>query len=224
MTTDPTLDELDDRLTAALGPEPTPSSEIDAAGHEIPEDPDVFAQRYEAWRAGFAPETIEDADFAARRYRKVSAKLGEIDKIARDQIAQIEEWAKIEGQRHRENLAYWASRLEAFHRIERAADPKHAKTIALPCGVELRSQAGKISTVIAEDGPARAELVAWLEQNASVAVEYPPAKVLRTKLVQLFGSKAQGESEPGSYPAVSTDGEIVPGVEFVRGDTTYTIS
>lgn len=213
-------DDLNDRLIAALGPAPTRTSSIDAAGNEISEDDADYQARYDQWRETFTPADLSDADYCARRYRQLSAKIGAVDAIEREQVATIKEWGDRERARYASDLGYWQGRLETFHRAERLADPKHAKTIALPCGVQLRSQAGKIRTEIVDEAAA----LAWLEQHASACIEYPAPKIVKPTVVQQFGAKASGETEPGEYVAVDAQGEVVPGITFVRGDTTFTVS
>lgn len=200
----------EDRLIAALGPEPDVS--------ELP--PDEAEQALAAWREAWDLRDLEDADWAARKLQQVRARQGEIDKVARTRIAQIQEWQARENARHEPDLAYFAGRLETFHRFRRAEDEKHNKTVELPCGVTLRSQAGKLKVNVTDE----AELVAWLEQHCASAIIFPPATVDKNEVSRRLGAKAQAEKAAGSYPAVDSDGVVVPGVEIVRGEVSYTIS
>lgn len=204
------IETPEDRLVAALGPEPD-TTELTPLGAE---------EALAAWREQWVARNLDDADYAARRLQQTRARVGTVDALAARRIAQISEWAERERARYQPDVAYWSGRLEAFHRTARAADEKHAKTVALPCGVELRSQAGKIKTIIVDAG----EAVAWLEQHHAAAIRFPPAEIDKVEVQRAFGAKAQAEKDAGTYPAVTADGEIVPGIELVRSDVGYTIS
>lgn len=205
-----TITTPDDRLIAALGPEP----DVDDL------TPEEAEQAFAAWREQWALADLEDADYCARKLQQARARQGEIDHVARTRIAQITEWQERENARHAPDIAYFEGRLETFHRMRRAEDEKHAKTIELPIGVRLRSQAGKLRVVVTDE----AEAIAWLEKHCSAAIVYPPAAIDKVEVQRLLGAKAQGEKASGVYPAVDANGEVAPGVVIERGDVTYTIS
>lgn len=203
--------DLDVDLTLSLANEPQPATD---------ETPDEYNERIQTWRAAYVVSDVADADYCARRYRQAQAAAGDIAALAQRRKAEIDEWATTASARHADTATFFAGRLEHFHREQRAADPKHGKTIALPNGVQLRSQAGKLSVVVDDEKQA----VAWAEVNASSVVVYPDPKIDKTVAAALFGGKAKAEKDAGVYPAVSADGELVPGISIVRSDTTYTIS
>lgn len=203
--------DLDDDLTTTLGGEPV----------QLPDEtPDAYEERLTTWRDQYTVTDLADADWLGRGLRRTQARIGAIDQLAARRKAEIDEWADTQRARHAADLAFFAGRLEQYHRAEREADPKHNKSLLLPCGVSLRSQAGKISVVVTDENAA----TLWLEANASSTIEYPAPKIIKTEVAKLFGAKAAGETAEGTYPAVSADGEIVPGVELVRGSVSYTQS
>lgn len=203
--------DLDADLTASLSDEPVALPD---------ESTDDYQARLQTWRETYTVTDLADADYAGRRYRQAQAAAGDITALATLRKAEIDEWATKARARHDDTAAFFAGRLEHFHRTERERDPKHNKTIELPCGVVQRSQAGKLSVVVDDEAAA----VAWAEQSAASAVVYPAPKIDKTVAAALFGAKAKGETTEGTYPAVSADGEVVPGISIVRGSTTYTIS
>lgn len=203
--------DLEDRLIAALGDEPDTS--------DMP--PEIAEAEIERWRDQWNATDLEDADYAARRYRRLEAKVAEIDTLAARQKATIDEWATAQKARYENDVAYWHGRLEAFHRAAREADPKHNKTIALPCGAELRSNAGRLSVKIDPDREAEAR--AWLEENASACISYPDPVIVKTEVAKHFADLAKSKPEEGEYVAVTPEGEIVPGVMIVRGPVTYVV-
>lgn len=209
-------DDLNDRLIAALGPAPQRTSAIDAAGNEIAEDDADYQARYDQWRETFTPADLSDADYCARRYRQLSAKIGAVDAIEREQAAAIKEWGDHERARYASDLGYWQGRLETFHRAERHADPK-TKTINLPCGVRLESTKGRVKVKVTDEVAA----IGWLEKNYAAAVRYPEPEIDKTEATKAFGAKAAQEDTPGVYPAVSVNGEVVPGLEFERGEVAF---
>lgn len=203
--------DLDADLTASLADEPQPAPD---------ETPDEYDTRLNTWRDTYTVNDLADADYCGRRYRQAQAASGDITALATRRKAEIDEWAQKARARYDDTAAFFAGRLEHFHREQRLADPKHAKTVDLPCGVILRSQAGKLSVVVDDEQAA----VAWAEQSAASAVVYPAPKIDKTVAAALWGAKAKGETAEGTYPAVSADGEVVPGISIVRGATSYTLS
>lgn len=203
--------ELDADLTASLSDEPTALPD---------ETTDDYEARLQTWRDTYTVTGLADADYCGRRYRQAQAAAGDITALATFRKAEIDEWATRARKRHDDTAAFFAGRLEHFHRLERERDVKHNKSVSLPCGVELRSQAGKLSVVVDDEKAA----IVWLEQNAASVVVYPEPRVDKTAAAAMFGGKAKASADPGDNPAVTADGEVVPGITIRRSDTTFSIS
>lgn len=215
-----TTAELDDDLTSTLLGEPDPD-QYDTT--------DEYHQALHTWRENHTTTDLDTADRLARGLRRTQAKIGAIEHVAARQKAEIDRWvAKQVGvdpdtnqpARLAVSLEWYRTQLAAFHRAERERDPQHAKSISLPCGVTLTSSVGRVKTNIVDEPTA----IAWLEQNAASTIRYPAPQIDKVELLKQFGAKAASDKAAGSYPAVNGDGEIVPGVELVRGETNYSVS
>lgn len=202
--------DLEDRLANALAPD-------DLAGLDDLEDGEA-----EDALGEWSIENFDSATWAARKAHRARVKLDAITTLATDQISRIQAWAAGEATRLERDLAFFEGRLRGFHEHAIAEDPK-AKTVKLPDGTELRSQAGKLAVSVVDMDA----LVAWAEANecAEELLRYPDPEPKKAELSKRFDGKAAQETDPGVYPAVDTaTGEVIPGVEIERKARTFTIS
>lgn len=182
----------------------------DALAGDYPID-DFLNQEREDW----STLTIIDADWHARKARQAQRRIDEQTATAEIMRARIDEWltrrlARDEAARDRHLRA-----LHAYHAHRLEIDPAE-RTVDLPTGGRLRSQAGKLSVAITDE-------TAFMEW---ALVELPDAIVTKTsvdktKIAKAGSGKAGQESEPGEYPAVTAAGEVIPGVAIVRGDRRF---
>lgn len=181
--------------------------------------PDYDEGEAETVLAEWTFDETAHAAWCGRKLRTIRDRIARVKRIADEQRAQIGQFEERETVKLARDAAFFEGRLEAFHRAELARDPK-AKTVPLPDGTTLRSQGGKLSVVVEDE----AALIAWAEEHllASEIFEFPAPKPKRTDIGKKFGAKANGETEPGDYPAITDDGEIVPGVTIKRGARTFT--
>lgn len=214
------LDEAAEaRATNATAPEIAPD-ELETPGVTLHDDYDEGDAEYV-----FAGMTIEDVDaatWAAEKHARLSARRARLKQIRDDRKARLERWFDHETARIDRDLRFFAGRLEGFHRAALDADPRNAKTIRLPDGTELQSDAGRMALEV-DDAPA---LLAWAEAHelADELFRYPEPEPEKITLAKRYGAKAKGETEPGTYPAVDADtGEVIPGISIVRRPRTYTI-
>lgn len=157
--------------------------------------------------------TLADADWHARSARKRQRRIDEAHATADIMRARIDEWIERTTKLDTERLARHHRALEAYHRRRIDADPNE-RTVELPTGGRLRSQAGKLSVAIIDEAAA----LEWANAELPDAV-VTTSKLDKTVLAKAGGSKA--DAEPGEYPAVTDDGEVIPGVAIVRGDRRF---
>lgn len=188
--------------------------------------PDVVDyEEGDAWMAfndvAFADD-LETAAWYARKATRLRVRRAEVERVLKDQRAMLDAWFERETAALDRDLEFFLGRLRAFHVARLADDPKHAKTVRLPDGTELRSQAGKLSTVV-DDAQ---QLIDWATDQGlgEEVLRWPDPSPDLTELAKRYGAKAQAETEPGEYPAVADGGEVVPGVKIKRGDRTYTVA
>lgn len=197
----------DERLLAALAPDNMPDFDDGEA---------------ETALAEMTVEDLDGASWAAGRLHRAQLKLKELALLAADQHARINDWLEHESARLARDAAFFEGRLRGFHEHALRADPKRAKTINLPNGTALASQAGKLAVEITDVEA----LVAYAETEgiAEEILDYPAPKPKKVEISKLFASKAENETEPGSYPAFDREsGEEVPGIAIVRAPRTFSI-
>lgn len=165
---------------------------------------------------------LDNATWAARNLARRLDRLAAIRAYAERERARVDEWELRESARLEADAAFFTGRLEAFHRHALEVDPRGAKTLRLPDGTELRSQAGKLAVEVTD----LVAFTAWCEENgAEDLLRYKDPEIDKTQVAARLGAKAATETEPGAYPAVVADsGETVPGVEIVRKPRTYKVS
>lgn len=196
-----------DRLVAALAPD------------NIPDFDDGEA---ETVLAALTIEDLDGATWSARRLRRAQQRVLELAAIAADQHTRINDWLTGETAALTRDIAFFEGRLHGFHEFALRADPKHAKTINLPDGTALASQAGKLAVEVTDVGA----LIEYAETVgiAELILDYPEPKPKRVEISKRFASKAEGEFEPGEYAAFDREtGEEVPGVSIVRKPRSFSI-
>lgn len=224
MTTDETATQRDapgafsEEMIEALAPDELAVFPLADAG--------ANADHVYNWAADWDAHDLADADWAARALRRANARRKHLRDTVQREIDRLNAWADEQCQPRTvsDDTAWLEQVLERFHAAQIAKNEKRHKTIELPCGVTLASQAGKISVHI-EDETA---LVEWCEEHPDAAqgcVEYPSPRIVKATVTQRFGGKvdpAAGEYDAYVGPNGGDDaGEKVPGVTLVRGPRTY---
>lgn len=196
-----------DRLVAALAPDDVPDFD-DGDAAEVLE--------------ALTIEDLDGATWAARRLYRARTKIDDLARIAADQHSRINDWLERETGALGRDVAFFEGRLRGFHEYALRADPKRAKTINLPDGTALASQAGKLAVDVTD----MAALVEYAETVgiAQDILDYPDPKPKKVDIAKKFASKAEDEQEPGAYPAFDRESGVeVPGVAIVRAPRTFSI-
>lgn len=193
---------VEDDLVAALKPDTIPDDPDDGTANEALAD----------WNVA----NIDEANWAARKLARLTRRRAEITASADRQRAAIDEWEARVARKLDADLTFYGGRLEVFHRLVLADDPK-AKTVPL-VEVTLTSTAGRVSVQVTDEAAA----VAWAETNEHAdIVTYPEPKIDKKEVAKEFGQKVSAEA--GEYPVVDPDsGEVAPGIAFVRGERNFT--
>lgn len=215
-------------------PEPTADDLIDAMAPPELEERAIFDD-------GDAPTVLEDwtpidldnATWAARHLARREQKIARVRAIAAEQRFRADLWEQKELEALERDRLYFETRLKMFHELALETDPK-ALTLRLPDGTELRSQAGKLAVTV-EDFETFAAWVEMHELATDVVDDFgnvtqkgllkmaDPTPAL-AEIAKVLGKKAAQEKNPGTYPAVTDDGETVPGVVIERRARTFTVS
>lgn len=164
-----------------------------------------------------APLDADEANTRLRRLARIRAEIEAVEDQARTQIEQINAWAE-----HRyevlHNRARWEREgLEMWHRAVLADDPSR-KTISLPCGT---LSARRQQPVWEFDDEV---FLAWAQEHAPDLVRVPEPKPAIEKAA---AKKALIVTtiEPGAtVPALTAEGEVVPGVTVTVRPPSFTVS
>lgn len=170
---------------------------------------------YEGTWPGWAPSSLLDADWHARQVAKQDRRLAEIDDVYETALARLDAWRERTSERAIKSRAAHIAALEHYHAALLRDDPK-AKTVELPGGGRLRSQAGRLQVAVVDE----VEFLTWAREHAPETIKVTE-KPDKTVIAKAFGAKAAQEKDPGSFPAVTPDGEIVPGVGIVRAERAF---
>lgn len=200
----------DERLTAALAP-PDLETLLDNT-----EDGEVETA-LPTWEISH----LDHASWAARHLSARRARMAAVKALADDQRSRIDAWQAHELAGLDRDCTYFETHLRAFHERALTTDPR-IKTMRLPDGSELRSQAGKVAVEITD----LTAFSLWAEQNevADEVMRMADPEPNKPIIAKLYATKAAAETDPGEYPGVTTDGEIVPGIVLVRRARTFTVA
>jgi len=178
-----------------------------------PDDED----RYEAEAP--ALETSEQADESLRRIAYYQAKLEHLVAPFNAEIERLEQRRDEVCAPVMNKVEWHRGALEAFHRAALAA--KWASpTLKLPHGQSLLKQR-KPKLVVTDE----AELLAWAAgEGIDLLPNTPKPKVMAGKLNEAVSVVGGDDAEPGAtLPVVSRSGEVVPGVEAVAQEASFSM-
>jgi len=154
---------------------------------------------------------IGDATYHARRHARILRERAALDQARAELVAEITEWHAKADAKLAKRLAWHLTALTAY--MQREHDENGTKTVDLPNGTRLERRTGKLSVLI--EDPERA--VAWCEANLTPALVPQPPKLAKAELLAQLSAKAADTTDAGQYPAITADGEIVPGLVIERG-------
>lgn len=156
---------------------------------------------------------ITDDTLAQWALGKLAAYTTERDRIRRNAQAEVERIqakALADEKPITDKIDWLTGELTGFMRTIRKANPK-VKTYKLPGG-DLISRAGSKSTKVTDE----AAFITWALKNAQAAIKMTP-------LVSVL-DPSHGFTKTKTGAITAAGGEIVPGVEIVTADDTYSVS
>lgn len=131
----------------------------EARNMELAEYLDTFVpapEESDAERQPFVVDSMEKAEWALRKLKRVRQQRAENRKLAEEEIGRIEMWLRGEEERLQQDEDYFCALLADYHQRILQEDPK-AKTVRLPHGV-LKMRAQQPEFKRDED-----KLLAWLD-------------------------------------------------------------
>lgn len=158
------------------------------------------------------PPDLGDLDDVARSLRRLARIRRQRDldvEVARSQIAQVEAWRARRLEVHGNAERWLLDQLRRYHEARLAQDPK-SKTIGLPNGT-LKARAAQPRWEIDAE-----TFTAWaLESEPSLLrIKHEPDK---PEIKRVLGDHVLDDGR------VHLDDEVVPGVQVVPGDTSFTV-
>ena len=92
---------------------------------------------------GFTVKDDSTANWALRKIAEYKSKQAEVNALAAAEMDKIEQWAKLENERHQNQIDYFTSLLSVYAMEKKENDPKF-KTMSLPNGkLQFRKQQPK---------------------------------------------------------------------------------
>lgn len=157
------------------------------------------------------PDVLLDMDAAERSLRRLAKARSDalaIMQIAEQQIAKIDEWRKSQMDPINRRITWHTQQLSNWHCAVLANDDRR-KTISLPSGrLEARRKPGHVEVLDAD------EFTQWAEVNAP--------QLLRVSTSIDKAAVKQMACDDAGVP-ITPDGEPVPGVVSVTGETVFRI-
>lgn len=187
------------------------AADQDLAEHLEGDEPDYDAQ----------PEAPQDADEIDRRLRRLTRVRDDMDDAnaaAAAQMDQVQEWLDARIQILANKEQWLVDGLEMWHRAVLADDPS-LKTISLPCGT---LHARKQQPLWEFDEPT---FLAWAAEHAPELVRVPEPKPAPDKAAakKALITQIEGASPGDPRPAVTLEGEVVPGVTVTVRPPSFSI-
>jgi len=151
------------------------------------------------------------ANWALRKIAAARAELARKQQVAASEAARVETWLAGETRRLQARIDYFTGRLLVYHRPLFEADPKHNRTIKLPCG-----------TLQFRKPPARFErnesaLLTWLEGQSLDEFIRDKREVEWAKL------KSQCQVA-GDKLILKSTGELVGGVKVLEDPPQFKVT
>jgi hypothetical protein len=157
---------------------------------------------------------IDDAQaaWAMRKLLALRSKVDENTAIADQEVNRIQEWLHRVNGKFDSDITYFEAILKIYAQKQRESDGR--KTIETPYGVvKSRATSDKFRVVDEE------AFFAWAEANLPDAIA-----VKRSPSLTVLKEKALAEhTDTLGMIAMTTDGEIIPGVDVEAGGINFTI-
>lgn len=159
-------------------------------------------------------------DWHARRYHAAKAAQVALDEARKQLVAEIDEWHASETAKIERRVDHHESALRAHAETVYEQSGGRVKHVDLPDGTRVSRVAGRIAVRVEDEAAA----VAWCrEHRPEIVVVKERISLDKALINQAFGGKARQSVEPGDWPAVTDDGDIVPGLVIERGGPAVTI-
>lgn len=184
--------------------------------HPGPDEPVIDPETGEAYTAEgpFIVDNDRKATWAMRKLLEHQQEVAGIISIAEAEIARIQQWADEQAAKHSTSIAYFEAQLTRYAATVREESGGKVKSISTPYG-KVTSRAGTDKWVIDDEAFldwARETHPDWIRTVEQRAVDVP---TLKTAFVAL--PTGDGVS------AVTPDGDIVPGISIVPGETSFKV-
>ena len=163
----------------------------------------------------FIVDNDRKATWAMRKLLEHKQAIDSVVAIAEAEIARIQQWADEQSAKHAPSIDYFEGQLIRYARQVREESDGKVKSVSTPYG-KVTSRAGSEKWVIDDD-----EFLGWARESKPEWV-----KTVEQRGVDIATLKDALAIEPtdtlGLVP-ITPDGEIIPGIQIVVGETTYKV-
>jgi hypothetical protein len=180
--------------------------EFDPDGHPMTVNTDMTGREH------FQITNDDQAQWAMRKLLSYKKKIDENKSIAEAEHYRIDEWVTRVNGSFTNDVAYFEAILTHYARSQRESEDR--KTIDTPYGVvKSRATQQKFRVDDAE------QFFTWAHQNAPQLISIKESP----NLLALKEYATAEETKTLGPVAVTTDGEIIPGVSVEPADVNYTV-
>lgn len=157
----------------------------------------------------FAIDSLDKANWAVRKIAVHAQRLADAEAFAKREFARLTLWLEGERDTAEQSSSFLAGLLRRYHEARLAEDPK-AKTLHLPAGDLVARKQPDVWDIDDET------LLVWAEaNNRNDIVRRPEPEVDRNAVKKAFAAAAG--------KAVTSDGDVVPGITVTDGETKFTV-
>ena len=163
----------------------------------------------------FIVDNDRKATWAMRKLLEHQQEIAGIVSIADAEIARIQQWADEQVAKHSPSVAYFEGQLVRYARQVREESDGKVKSVSTPYG-KVTSRAGSEKWVIDDDaflGWARESHPEWIRTVEQRGVD----------VATLKDALAIEPTDSLGLVAITPEGEIIPGIQIVVGETTYKV-
>jgi phage host-nuclease inhibitor protein Gam len=169
--------------------------------------------RYDAEdRERFKIEGDGQAAWAVRKLRDYQKQLDDAHRIAEDEMARIKEWLNRQESRHASDIVYFTHLLSVYALAQRSENNR--KSIDTPYGV-VKTRLGQAKYTV-EDADA---LLTWALVSRPDLVKV----VQSMNMTALKEACTLEDTQTMGLVAVTSDGEIVPGVRIAAASVSVSV-
>lgn len=159
------------------------------------------------------------AEWAMRKLTRIAQRRDQVEDLYAVERDALDNWRAGELAALDRDQGFFEVKLREYHEAILADEPKR-KTLSFPAGKHT-AQRGSVRVEVTD----AQKFADWCDENVddpSELVKLADPEPKKAEVAKRFGAKVPNADEAGRWPAITDEGEVVPGVELVREEAvTY---